>query len=134
MIGLAVTPVVTRTARVAYEALAWGLLVLAVVLMILPVVELVSGLPSPGNLRARPFLLGLIPFMAGLSRLGRPARRSVGALAPLLLLSVVGADYLLAGMGCDFPAGFHPINAVGLMAVSLGVVRGSGTWGEEEKR
>lgn len=133
VICLVLKPAVIRTARVAYEALAWGLLGLATWLIALPVLEMILDLPSIEGLRARSILLGLIALMAGLSRVGRPPGRGVAALAPLLLLTVVGADYLLAAMGCDFPAGFHPINAVGLMAVSLGIVRASDTLGEEEK-
>lgn len=131
MIGLAVKAAVIPTARVAYRALAWGLLGLALSLVVLPGLEMISDLTLSGDLRARPIVLGVVAVMAALARAGRFPGRSAASVAPRILIAVVGADYLLEAMGCAFPTGFHPVNAAGLAAVSLGLVRTAGAWSQE---
>ncbi|MFS8572489.1 MAG: hypothetical protein LOD85_05615 [Clostridia bacterium] len=123
--------VLISSARIAYRALAWGLFGLALVLVVLPGLEMMLDPTWHGTLPARPIVLGAVALMVPLSRAGRFPGKSAAAVVPLILMGLVGADYLLEATGCASPTGLHPVNAVGLAGFSLGLLRTRRAWDEE---
>lgn len=123
----------SRTVRIAYKALAWALLGLAALLLVLAVMDQsLDGLSWATNLRL--ILLGAALLMVLLRWAGNFPKQSLAAWAPFVFLGITASEYVLSASGCSFAGGLHPVNAVGIVGVSLGLVRSSTDWGEEESR
>lgn len=120
-----------RTGRLLYEALAWSLVGLGFVFVVLPGLLVFDLVRIHETLPVKPLMLGFSALLAWSAWLGRFSVPRNAAVAPLVLAAIVGLDYGMAATGCVSLTGLHPVNALGVAALGLGVVRTMPSWSEE---
>lgn len=131
---MAKKPYALYNPRIAYKVLSIVLAGLATLLIVLPGVEWLSGGGLKVPIHFRPILLASVAMMLALSRVGRFTAKSLPSIAPLILIGLIGLDLALSFTGCEFPGGLHPINAIGVAAVSAGLARTIDTQKKENEQ
>jgi len=115
--------------QIVLIALAWCLVAGALPLALLGGLSLV-GIDAPAlvdfDFLPAVFLIALL--MLGTALVGRLPRKSLAVWGPALILGIGASEYVLAAAGCQVATGIHPVNALGLLGVALGIARTFSPW------
>lgn len=119
----------SRKLRLTLAALSWCLAACALPIALLGGLSLAGSAASPlVEFNLVPAVLLIALLMLGIALAGRLSRKSLAVWGPVLLLGIGASEYVLAAVGCQVTAGIHPVNALGLLGVALGMARTSGEW------
>lgn len=125
----------SRILQIALTAFSWFLALGAIPLALLGGLSLAgSAVPPLLELDLVPGVLLCAVLMLAIALGGRFPRKSLAVWGPLLLFGIAVSEYVMAATGCQLPAGIHPVNALGLFGVALGMARTSGRWAKKKEQ
>lgn len=115
---------ITNVARIGFVALAWLFAAAVVVQVFLAGLSLFDSALRWDDHRAFGSLIGFVPVLLLVCAVvGRLPLRLIGGAA--LLFWLYGMQFALAHAGTGYVAALHPVNAIALFALAVGLGRGA---------